>query len=99
MSEPTTSPFPSTIAELLSMSKKCYNYSKYTPKEWEKIARHLAKRFSIKLAYVMLDSKHMRWCEHNTYKGFRQYLVEQTSEHNVNFEKELNSMAEDYNIS
>lgn len=53
---------PTTLEELIKKSQECYNYDKYTPMTWKRIAKWLSKKYGFNGAYAVLDSKHMRWC-------------------------------------
>jgi hypothetical protein len=67
---------PTTIEELLEQSKQCHNYPDYPPNDWEFIARFAAYMQGFELAYVILDSKHMRWNPIKTFEGFMVYAEE-----------------------
>lgn len=69
---------PTTIEELLEQSKQFHNYNKYSPEDWVYIARFITWRTNILSAYVILNSKHMRWCEDRTFEGFLSYLDDES---------------------
>mgnify|MGYP000172650918 CR=1 FL=1 len=69
-------PHFNSMEALLNASKQCHNYNKYDPIDWVYIARLLVHYYGLSGAYAVLDSKHMRWCEDQTFEGFVAYLDE-----------------------
>jgi hypothetical protein len=76
---------PTTIEELLEQSKQCHNYLRYDPDHWSLIARYLVLEHNIVTAYIILDSKHMRWNPDRTLVGFINYAIEHLTPDEVTF--------------
>jgi hypothetical protein len=81
---------PTTFEELIKKSQECYNCGKYSPVTWKQIAKWLSNKYGFNGAYVVLDSKHMRWCADmcngkTSFKKFVTYFESEITDAEVTF--------------